>query len=222
MTPERYNKTKAVLNRRQPDLTLLAEETQKTHNVAALLRTCDSVGIYCMHAVSPDGKFPRHRKVESGTRKWVDVRAHKTTDTAIQSFRAQGLQILTATVSQDSIDYREADYTKPTALIVGSELRGATAVATAEADHCIEIRMLGMVESLNVSVAAALILFEAARQREAAGLYNASRLPEEDYRRTLFEWCYPHIARRCREAGLVYPFLDDEGCILNNPFEAKD
>ena len=82
--------------------------------------------------------------------------------------------------------------------------------------------MLGMVESLNVSVAAALILFEAARQREAAGLYQTSRLPEDEYNRTLFEWCYPDIARRCREAGLNYPELDDEGYIISNPFAELD
>ena len=81
--------------------------------------------------------------------------------------------------------------------------------------------MQGMVSSLNVSVANALLLYEAARQREAAGLYRQSRLHPEVFASTLFEWCYPAIARRCRETGLRYPALDDDGDLLENPFAAQ-
>jgi len=76
------------------------------------------------------------------------------------------------------------------------------------------IPMMGMAHSLNVSVATALLLYEAQRQRAAAGMYETSRLPEEDFRRTLFEWAYPELARRRKEEGRPYPALDEDGQLL--------
>jgi tRNA (guanosine-2'-O-)-methyltransferase len=90
-------------------------------------------------------------------------------------------------------------------------------VAAALADEHVVIPMRGMVDSLNVSVANALILYEAARQREAAGLYDYSRLDPDEYAYTLFEWCYPDIARRCREQRVPYPKLDSDGYFNDNP-----
>jgi tRNA (guanosine-2'-O-)-methyltransferase len=102
---------------------------------------------------------------------------------------------------------------------MGSELEGPTRYAIEHADAAISIPMYGLVESLNVSVAAAVILFEAARQREAAGLYTRPAPDAESFRTTLFEWAYPRIARRCRTLGRPYPPLSDDGRMLNNPFD---
>lgn len=218
MNPERFSKIKAVLSSRQPDLTLLAEDTQKPHNVAALLRTCDATGVYRMHAVNPDGVFPRHKMIEAGSRPWVKTRTHLIVDDAVAELRSAGMRLIAAHLSDTAVDYREVDYTQPTALVVGSELPGLSAAAAGQVDQFVMIPMHGMVDSLNVSVATALILYEAARQREAAGLYAHSRLPAVEYDRTLFEWCYPDIARRCREIDSPYPELDDEGYFRDNPF----
>jgi len=75
-----------------------------------------------------------------------------------------------------------------------------------------------MVASLNVSVAAALILYEARRQRESAGLYDRRRIADDEYQRRQFEWAHPDLARRCRERGVPYPRLDEHGDLLENPF----
>ena len=75
----------------------------------------------------------------------------------------------------------------------------------------------GMVASLNVSVAAALILYEAQRQRSNAGLYRESRLPTKEYEMTLFEWAYPEIAERCRNHAIPYPSLNEDGSLAKNP-----
>jgi tRNA (guanosine-2'-O-)-methyltransferase len=100
---------------------------------------------------------------------------------------------------------------------VGAELEGPSPVLLEAADLLIGIPMHGAVESLNVSVAAAVILYEAQRQRQRAGLYDTTRLAAADYARTLFEWCHPEIAERCRRRGVPYPALSADGDLLENP-----
>ena len=106
------------------------------------------------------------------------------------------------------------DYTLPTCFLLGNEDNGITPEALAGADGVIVIPMEGMGTSLNVSVAAALLLFEAQRQRRAAGFYDAPRLDAETHARMLFEWVYPEIAARCRARGAAYPALGVDGEIL--------
>ena len=217
MTPERFQRLTQVLERRQPDLTVLAEDVHKTHNIAALLRTCDAVGIPAMHVVSPGGEFRRHHMVSGGSRKWVQTHLHADLDAAIVELKKLNFQIIAADISEDSEDYRAIDYTGPTALLLGSERDGLSAHAQSLADQHARVPMRGLVSSLNVSVAAALILFEAARQREQAGMYRQRRLYSETFARTLFEWCYPDVARRCRDKSLPYPNLGGDGFMLDNP-----
>lgn len=221
MTPERFTRLKAVLDKRQPDLTVLAEDVHKSHNISAVLRTCDAVGIAEMHAVSPGGEFARHRMISGGSRKWVRVRLHRDTGSAVAVLRTQDCQIVAAHLSDTAVDYRVPDYTQPTAILLGSELIGVSADAARLADTHIRIPMRGLVESLNVSVAAALVLYEAARQREAAGLYASCRLDPATYREILFEWSYPAAARHCRAKGLAYPPLDAEGFIARRTLAAS-
>jgi tRNA (guanosine-2'-O-)-methyltransferase len=218
MTPERFAKLKRVLAARQPDLTVLMENVHKSHNIAAILRTCDAVGVYRANGISEEGEIERHHMVSAGSRKWVDVRLHDHLDAACAALRAEGCQLLAAHLSKDGRDYREFDYTRPTAFVLGSELWGVTTKAAALADAHVVIPMEGLVSSLNVSVAAALLLYEARRQREAAGCYDNCRLAPDDYTRTLFEWSHPRIARRCRARGLPYPPLTENGDLARNPF----
>jgi tRNA (guanosine-2'-O-)-methyltransferase len=213
MTPERFARLRAVLDRRQPDLTVLAENVHKPHNIAAILRTCDAVGVMELHAVSPGGEFHRHHMVSGGSRKWVRTRSHADIRVAIGLLRSQGFSVVAAHVAPGARDYRDWDYTKPLALLVGAELEGVSAEAAGAADACISVPMRGLVESLNVSVATAVVLYEAARQREAAGLYEHRRIPDDAYAELLFEWCYPAVARVCRRQGIPYPALDAEGFI---------
>ncbi len=221
MTPERFEKLKAVLSRRQPDLTVLMEDVHKPHNIAAIIRTCDAVGIFEAHAVSEDPELRRHHMIAAGTRKWVPVRTHNSLPAAAAALRDQGLSIVAAHLDHRAVDYRDLDYTRPTALLLGSELWGVSDAAARLADTTVRVPMQGLVESLNVSVAAALVLFEAARQREQAGLYATRRLDSERFSKVLFEWAHPGIARRCRRQGLDYPPLTAEGDLAANPFSGS-
>jgi tRNA (guanosine-2'-O-)-methyltransferase len=208
----------AVLARRQPDLTVVADDVHKPHNIAALLRTCDAVGVLGIHAVGPRSTFVRPRGTSGGTSPRVGVRAWRSLAPALAHLKAEGFQIVAAHLSGMADDYRDVDYTRPTALLLGSELRGVSAEGAALADRHASLPMRGLASSLNVSVAAALFLYEAARQREAAGLYAQCRVPPEVRERTLFEWCHPGIAARCRARRVPYPPLTTDGDLAANPF----
>lgn len=218
MTPERFSKLKAVLLKRQPDLTVLAEGVHKSHNVSAVLRTCDAVGVHRLHAVTPEGEVERRHMLSGGASRWVDVVVHRDIETAVAALKTGGWRLAAAHSSPEAVDFREIDYTRRTAIILGTELYGPSEHALRAADVAIRVPMHGMVESLNVSVAAAVILLEAERQRTAAGMYDESRLEPAELTSTLFEWAYPEIAARCRARGLGYPPLDDDGNLLANPF----
>ncbi|MBZ9751854.1 tRNA (guanosine(18)-2'-O)-methyltransferase TrmH [Deinococcus sp. HMF7604] len=220
MTPERYAKILRVLRRRQPTLTVLMDEVNKPHNLSAIVRTCDAVGVLQAHAVPPRGgrlaAFDGHTfEATSGSaHKWVPVQRHEDAVSAVRALQAQGFAVLATHLSQRSVDYREPDYTRPTCVLLGAEKWGVSDEAAEAADANIVIPMFGMVQSLNVSVAAATILFEAQRQRLAAGLYDTPQLKDEELRAWAFEWAYPDLAPGYRERGEAYPALDEQGQLV--------
>src|SRR4051812_19354366 len=152
-TPRRYHRLRAVLARRQPDLTVLMEDVQVPRNLAAVLRSCDAVGVFEAHAVWPGGRLKISRPASGGNRKWLPVRKHRTLAEALAHLKDQGLRVLAAHPTPDAIPFREVDFTLPTALLVGNEDNGLTPEALAGADAVVTIPMEGMGTSLNVSVA---------------------------------------------------------------------
>ncbi|KPJ80008.1 MAG: tRNA (guanine-N2)-dimethyltransferase [Gemmatimonas sp. SG8_23] len=216
MTPERFARLRAALARRQPDLTVLMDRVNKSHNFSAILRNCDATGVLRAHVVPPDGGLDLHHGTSAGTKKWVEVRHHPDVTTAVEHLHREGFQVLAAHPSDTSVDFREVDYTRPTAVMMGAELHGVSAEGLALADLHVVIPMMGMVHSLNVSVATSLILYEAMRQRDAAGMYAQNRIPPDDFERRLFEWAYPSIAARRRAEGRSYPALTPEGELVRD------
>lgn len=214
MRPRRFHRLRSVLARRQPDLSVLMEKVNKTHNFSAILRNCDAVGVLDAHVVPPRHGLDLHHGTSAGTKKWIRVHTHPTVEEAVSVLRSDGFTIWAAHPSDDAVDYRDVDFTGPTALMMGAELHGVSAEGLALADGHLMVPMVGMVHSLNVSVATALLLFEAHRQRDAAGMYRESRLPPERFDRTLFEWAYPTLARRYRAEGRPYPELDEDGGLV--------
>lgn len=219
MNPERYQRIQSVLKARQPDLTLCLEQVHKPNNVSAVIRSADAAGVHKIHAVWPDEKMRTLSHTSAGARNWVEVDTHDTIEQAVSSLKAEGMQILATNLSDKAVDFRAIDYTKPTAVILGGEKKGITREALALADQDIIIPMVGMVQSLNVSVASALILFEAQRQRDLAGMYQreVSALPQETIHRILFERGHPVLAKVAKRKGLGYPPLDEEGQIIADP-----
>jgi len=216
MTDRRRDKIESVLARRQPDLTILAERLHKPRNFSAIVRTCDAVGINEVHAVPGDEGLAIHWKTSQGAEKWMNVRPHDDLASACRYLREQGFQLVAAHLSEEALDYRKIDYTIPTALVLGTELFGVSEAALAEADHRVMIPMKGMTVSLNVSVACAVVLYEAMRQREAAGLYDICRLDDAAREKQRFEWLHPAVTRFCRERGLDYPEMDEAGNVVGD------
>jgi tRNA (guanosine-2'-O-)-methyltransferase len=205
VTPERLARIRAVLNKRQPDLTVLMERVHKPHNFSAILRSCDAVGVLEAHAIPAKHGIPNLEEAEdlslkgktfnetSGSAaKWVGLTLHADTASAFAHLKARGFQVLAAHFSERAVDYRQADYTRPTCILLGTEKWGVSPEAAELADAHILIPMMGMVQSLNVSVAAAVILFEAQRQRLQAGFYERVRLAPEQYEAVLQSWMARH------------------------------
>lgn len=203
-----------VLLRRQPDLTVLMDRVNKSHNFSAILRNCDAAGVLDVHVVAPEQGLDLHHGTSAGTKKWVGVHPHADIGSAVSYLEKREFHLVAAHPAADAVDFRDYDFTRPTAVIMGAELHGVSDEALAAAGTHVVIPMLGMVHSLNVSVATALLLYEAMRQREASGMYAETRLPPDAFRARLFEWAYPSLARRLAAEGRPYPDLDEDGQLL--------
>ena len=215
MTPERIARLRAVLDKRQPDLTVVTDFVHKQRNLSAIVRNCDAVGIQTVHAVIGDEEYRTFRGTAMGSHTWVDVKRYREPLAALHALKAGGYQTLAAHLDSRSVDYRTMDYTRPTVILLGAERRGVSERALALVDRCISIPMVGMVESFNVAVAAGIVLAEAQRQRAAAGMYEHPRLDAQTWNRLFFEWGHPAVRNYCRQHGLAYPPLNEEGEIEN-------
>jgi len=216
MTPERFKKLTTVLHRRQLDLSVVMDKVHKGHNLSAVIRTCDAVGVHNVHAVAPDPGVRASKDITSGSGKWINLHRHDNIASAVAAVKKQNMRVYAAHLSDSARDFREIDFTQPCAILLGTELFGVSDEGLGHADEHIIIPMLGMIDSLNVSVAAALILFEAQRQRLAAGIYDQQQLNQADFDKTLFEWSHPKLAEFYSRKGLDYPSLDDDGEVIES------
>lgn len=216
MTPERYARICEMLAARQPDLTVCMEEVHKPHNIAAVIRTADAVGVHEVHAVWPSSRMRTLVSSAAGSNSWVQVKTHQTIESAVAKMKAKGMQVLATHLSDKAVDFRDIDYTRPTCILLGQEKTGISPDALSLADSDIIIPMAGMVQSLNVSVASALILYEAQRQRQNAGMYQReiSPLSQKEQQRLLFEGGYPVLSNVAKRKKLPRPFIDETGQIV--------
>lgn len=209
----RNEKIIELLNLRQKNITVFMDEVHKPHNLAAIVRTCDAIGIGDVHAVYPKSVIRECHGTAMGSNRWVTTHTHDNLEVGFEQLKSEGKQVLAAHFSEKAVDFREIDYTKPTAVLVGSEKFGVSQSAAELADQHIIIPMLGMVQSLNVSVATAIILYEAQRQRTEAGLYNQRQLSDEECEQLRFEWLHPKVKTFCQKYKIRYPVIDDDGDI---------
>ena len=173
MTPERRDKLVQVLSKRQPDLTVVLENVFDPHNISAVMRTCDAVGIQEIYILNT--KIPRHKKwgarSSSSAAKWLTIHSFDNTEACFSTLRSRYSRILTTHLSSDAISLHAIDMTQPIALVFGNEHSGVSEEIRALADGNFIIPQVGIIRSLNISVACAVTLYEAYRQKEAAGHY---------------------------------------------------
>ncbi len=189
ITPERLARLKEVLDQRQKALTLVLSNIHDPHNVSAIYRSCDAFGVPEVHLYYTDTAFPSLSRRSSGSaRKWVDTIRHRSQDDLIAALRGQGMQILSTSCSPRAKALDAYDFTRPTAVVLGNEHSGVSDEITRVADGELYIPMYGMIQSFNVSVAAAIILSEAARQRKQAGMYETPTFSPEEIEKRLADW----------------------------------
>lgn len=185
----RVEKIKNVLAQRQPDLSVVMENIHDPHNVSAVLRSCDAVGVLRVELLYTVERFPRiGRKSSSSANKWLELRKHKSVDECYRILREEGFAIYATHLGGSSASLYDLDMTRKVALVFGNEHRGVSDEAAAKADGNFQIPMLGMIQSLNVSVACAVSLYEVLRQRLARGDLIHPKLSEDQLTELYNDW----------------------------------
>jgi tRNA (guanosine-2'-O-)-methyltransferase len=175
MTPERRGKLLQALKKRQPDLAVVLENVEDPRNVTAVMRSCDAVGIQDIYIITTEGPRPEKYSFVSARSadKWVNLHHFDDLQACVEVLRSKYQRLLTTSLAGNSVGIYEVDFTQNTALVFGNERRGVSEEMCALADGNINIPQVGMLQSLNISVACAVCIYEAFRQKKAAGHYDA-------------------------------------------------
>ncbi|QJB35655.1 RNA methyltransferase [Chitinophaga oryzae] len=193
MTPERKERLLTTLNRRQANLTVVLEDVQDPHNVSAVLRTCDAVGIqdvYVISTMAPRRKKWGHRSSSSAAM-WLTIHQFDNVEECMAALRAKYDKIFTTHLSTDAISLYDIDFTGSVALVFGNEQMGVSEKIRSLSDGNFIIPQMGIIKSLNISVACAVSIYEAMRQKTLAGHYDKPGLPPDQYNTLLEQWGYP-------------------------------
>ncbi len=173
MTPARAAKVAHILGRRQSDVAVVLEEVHDPHNIAAILRSCDAFGVGAVHLLYPSGRSPKKRvmrsKAAASAAKWLNIQVWHDQEALLAQLKKEGKRVYGSVLQEGAVDPLDAPLADPVAIVVGNEHRGITPELAAHVDGFLRIPMMGFVESFNVSVATALLLYEVYRQREHAG-----------------------------------------------------
>ena len=192
ITPERREKLQAVLSKRQNDITIVLENVFDPHNISAVMRTCDAVGVQELYVLN--SKIPRHKKwgakSSSSAAKWLTVYQFENARECFSELRKKFSKILTTHLSSDALNLYEIDLTQPVALVFGNEHSGVSGEIRKLADGNFIIPQSGIIRSLNISVACAVTLYEAYRQKALAGHYDKVKLDRDVLKGLMDKWGY--------------------------------
>lgn len=168
---------------------IVLEEVKNTHNASAVVRTCDAAGILYMDIISGEKEpFPVNKAISTRAEKWIQFQYYTSASECLTPLKKKGFQIAATQISEDSLSYTALDYTQPTAIVFGNEAEGLSREALALADHKIKIPMIGMAQSLNLSVSVGIILYEAMKQRKKKGFYEEMRLSSVEFEDCMKKW----------------------------------
>ena len=190
MTPERQERLLNVLNKRQDNITVLLENVFDPHNISAVMRTCDAVGVQEIYVLNT--KIPPHKKwgakSSSSAAKWLTIHQFTDQQECIAALRKKYSKILTTHLSSGAISLHNINFTNSVALVFGNEHDGVSEEIRKLADGNFIIPQVGIIKSLNISVACAVTLYEAFRQKSIAGHYEKRSLPDLHFDVLLSEW----------------------------------
>lgn len=190
MTPERTKRLEDVLQKRQPGLTVLLENVHDPHNISAVMRTCDAVGIQEIFILNT--AIPPHKKwgakSSSSAAKWLSIHQFTDTESCFEALRKNYDKIYTTHLSTDAVGLHDLNLTERVALVFGNEHGGVSEQTIALSDGNFIIPQVGIIKSLNISVACAVSVYEAYRQKQIAGHYDQQQLGAETYESLRKEW----------------------------------
>ena len=190
MTPERKERLLSVLSKRQGNLTVVLENVFDPHNEAAVMRTCDAVGIQDVFVIS-NRQPPKKQwgfRSGSGAKKWLNIHEFINPVDCVAALRKSYSRILTTHLASDAVSVYDINFTESIALVFGNEHLGVSEELRSLADGNFIIPQTGIIQSLNISVACAITIYEAYRQKELAGHYKQSSLPAQKQAQLLTEW----------------------------------
>ena len=157
---------RAVLERRHDDLVVVLENIHDAHNASAILRSCDAFGVGRVALVYTNQVFPEiSGGVAAKVEKWLQIDRYESAEECVSALKSEGVRVFATQLTDDAEDYLSVDFLGPSAIVLGNEHAGCSDEMVALADAALIVPMVGFVQSLNVSVAAAVILSEMARQR---------------------------------------------------------
>ncbi|MDQ7815648.1 MAG: TrmH family RNA methyltransferase [Melioribacteraceae bacterium] len=190
MTDKRLEKISAAAIARQFSLSVVLENIHDEHNVSAIIRTCEAVGIPKVNLLYTIEKFPKLSRISSASAsKWVETEKFCSVQDCFSTLRKDGFKIFSSYLDPSAKSLYQLDLTKKVAIVFGNEHRGISKEITDNSDEVFYIPMKGMIQSLNVSVAIAVSLFEALRQREKKGMYQKSELAQKELDELIDKWC---------------------------------
>ncbi len=189
-TPRRLEKLTKVLKNRQPNLTIILENINDKHNLAACLRSCDAVGVSDVYILYHGTQLERKlgKNAAASATKWLNLHRFYDVEKCFADIRSKGMKIYTTALGEESISLYDMNLTEGVALCFGNEHAGVSSEALEQADGNFNIPQAGMIQSLNISVACAVSLYEAYRQRKDAKFYDSLQYPELEFNEKLENW----------------------------------
>lgn len=180
MTPERKQRIETVLSKRQTNITVVLENVFDPHNISAVMRTCDAVGIQEIYILNTI--IPRHKKwgakSSSSASKWLTVHQFQDVDACFEALKKNYDKIYITHLANDAVSLYDLNLTERVALVFGNEHSGVSDSLIARADGNFIIPQVGIIKSLNISVACAVSIYEAYRQKQNAGHYDGQQIPQ--------------------------------------------
>lgn len=189
MTTQRVEKFLNVIQKKQKTLTVIMENVDDPHNISAVLRSCDAVGIIEVYIVRYDTDVKRMGKKSSASAsKWLNIHQFDNLEDCVKAVRQKYDKILTTHLSAEAVSIHKVDFTESVALVFGNEREGVSQEALDLADGNFIIPQYGLIQSLNISVACAVTLYEVLRQRTLANMYEVPQLSETEQQALLEDW----------------------------------
>ncbi|MBD3615563.1 MAG: RNA methyltransferase [Gracilimonas sp.] len=190
-TESRWKKIVEIVEKRTRHITVVVEDVYQSHNASAVLRSCDGFGIQDVHIIENRNEFDASSQVTIGADQWLTLHRYKTpktdnTEICFNTLKKQGYNIIATTPHDNDITLNELPITQKTAIVFGSEIDGISDRARELADGFMKIPMAGFSESFNISVSAAVCLYNITRRLKDSDInWN---LTEEEMEELKLEW----------------------------------